>query len=36
MGDFPGGPVAGDPPSNSGDVGSIPDGEMGSHMLWGN
>ena len=29
---FPGGPVVKNPPSNAGDVGSIPSQGMGSHM----
>ena len=34
--DFPGGPVVKNPPSNAGDAGSIPVGELGSHMTRGN
>ena len=34
--DFPGGPVVKNPPSNAGDMGSIPGQELRSHMLWGN
>ena len=33
--DFPGGPVVKNPPSNAGDAGSIPGGELRSHMPWG-
>ena len=32
LGDFPGGPVVKNPPSNAGDMGSIPGGELRSHM----
>ena len=35
-GDFPGGPVIKNPLSNTGDVSSIPGGELRSHMLQGN
>ena len=30
------GPVVKDPPSNVGDMGSIPGGGTKTHMLWGN
>ena len=33
--DFPGGPVVKNPPSNAGDMGSIP-GPGRFHMPWGN
>ena len=35
-GDFPGGPVVKNPPSNAGDAGSISIGELRSHMPRGN
>ena len=37
-GDFPGGPVVKNPPSNAGDVGLTPGPTEGlrSHMPWGN
>ena len=35
MEDFPGGPVAKNPPANAGNMGSIP-GPGRFHMQWGN
>ena len=34
--DFPGDPVFKNPPSKTGDTGSIPGQELRSHMSWGN
>ena len=34
--DFPGGPVIKNLPCNAGDMGSIPGGELRSHMSWNN
>ena len=36
QGDFPGGPVVKNLPSNAGDTGLIPVGELRSRKLWGN
>ena len=35
-GDFPGGPVVNNPPSNAGDTGPIPGWELRSHVPQGN
>ena len=35
MRELPGGPVIKNPPSNAGDTGLIPGGELKSHMPWG-
>ena len=34
--DFPGAPVVKNPPSNAGDVGSVPVGDLRSHIPWDN